>query len=112
MRRGEIWWAALRPPKGSEPGYRRPVIIVSNNLFNQRELRTVLTVPLTSNLARQGLPGNVRVPHRDTGLTKTSVAIAVQVASTDRGRLLHRIGRVPDVVMSRIDDALRFVLAL
>jgi len=112
MRRGEIWWAALEVPSGSEPGYRRPVVIVSNNLFNERDLRTVLTVPLTSNLSREAAPGNVRLPHRDTGLRKTSVAIGIQIASTDKRSLLQRIGRVPDSVMSNIDDALRLVLAL
>jgi len=112
MRRGEIWWAALEVPSGSEAGYRRPVVIVSSNLFNRSELRSVVIVPITTNLVREGQPGNVRLPRRDTGLPKTSVAIVVQVGSTDKRCLLHQIGRVPDDVMSRIDDALRLVLAL
>jgi mRNA interferase MazF len=112
MRRGEIWWAALDMPSGSEPGYRRPVVIVSSNLFNQGGLRTILTIPLTTNLARGDVKGNVRLPSRQTGLAKTSVALAIQVAATDKRMLFDRIGRVPDAIMSEIDEALRLVLAL
>jgi mRNA interferase MazF len=112
MRRGEIWWAALEMPRGSEPGYRRPVVIVSSNRFNESDLRTVVTIPVTTNLAREGVAGNVRLPNRGTGLPKSSVALAIQVGSTDKRFLLDRIGRVPDVIMSDIDDALRLVLAL
>jgi mRNA interferase MazF len=112
MRRGEIWWAALDIPSGSEPGYRRPVVIVSNNLFNQGGLRTVLTVPVTSNMARETVRGNVRLPSGRTGLPRDSVAVAIQVASTDKRYLLDRIGRVPDDIMSKINDALRLALAL
>jgi mRNA interferase MazF len=112
MRRGEIWWAALDLPIGSKPGYRRPVVIVSNNLFNQGGLRPVLTVPITSNMARESIRDNVRLPSRRTGLSRDSVAVAIQVASTDKRYLLDRIGRVPDDVMSKNNDALRLALAL
>jgi mRNA interferase MazF len=112
MRRGEIWWAALDKPSGSEPGYRRPVVIVSNNLFNEGGLRTVLTIPITNNMACETVRGNVRLPSRRTGLSRDSVAVAIQVASTDKRYFLDRIGRVPDDIMSDIDDALRLVLAL
>jgi mRNA interferase MazF len=112
MRRGEIWWAALDLPRGSEPGYRRPVVIVSNNRFNESGLRTIVTIPVTTNLGRETIPGNVRMPSRGTGLPKSSVALAIQVGSTDKRHLVDRIGRVPDATMSEIDDALRLVLAL
>jgi mRNA interferase MazF len=112
VRRGEIWWVALGVPTGSEPGYRRPMVVVSSNLFNDSGFRTVLTVPLTSNLARESAPGNVRLASRKTGLQKNSVAIASQVVPTDRKLFLDRIGRVPDDLMSDIDDGLRLVLAL
>ena len=112
MRRGEIWWTALDTPIGSEPGYRRPMIIVSSNTFNDSGYRTVLTVPLTSNMAREAAPGNVRLASRKTGLPKNSVAITSQVTPTDKSRLLDRIGRVPNDLMSDIDQGLRLVLAL
>ncbi|NIQ59110.1 MAG: type II toxin-antitoxin system PemK/MazF family toxin, partial [Gammaproteobacteria bacterium] len=46
VRRGEVWWAELDEPRGSEPGYRRPVLIVQADAFNRSRLRTVLAVVL------------------------------------------------------------------
>jgi mRNA interferase MazF len=112
MKRAEIWWAALGVPAGSEPGYRRPVVIVSNNVFNHSAFRSVLTVPLTSNLAREISPGNVRIPIKGTGLGQASIALPIQVQSTDKRKLVQRIGRVPDHLMRDIDSGLRLVLAL
>jgi mRNA interferase MazF len=97
---------------GSEPGYRRPMVIVSNNLFNDSGYRTLLMVPVTSNIAREALPGNVRLPSRRTGVRETSVVITSQVVPVDRRRLLDRIGRVPDALMEDVNRGLRLSLAL
>ena len=51
LRRGQIWWADLGEPQGSQPGYRRPVLIVQEDHFNQSRLATVIVLSLTSNLA-------------------------------------------------------------
>lgn len=88
------------------------MIIVSNNLFIETNYQTLLMVPVTANLARETSPGNVRLPSRKTGLSKTSVAITSQVVPVDRRRILDRIGRVPDEFMADIDRGLRLVLAL
>ena len=57
---GEVWWADLAPPSGSEPGYR-PVVVVQADSFNRSALRTVVAVPLTSNLRWAEAPGKRRV---------------------------------------------------
>jgi mRNA interferase MazF len=88
------------------------MLVVSSNHFNESGYRTVLTIPLTSNIAREAVPGNVRLPARKTGLPKTSVAIASQVMPTNKTQMLEQIGRVPDDLMRDIDAALRLVLAL
>ena len=49
MKRGEIWWASLPEPAGSEPGYRRPVLIIQTNEFNRSAIRTVIVAAVTSN---------------------------------------------------------------
>jgi mRNA-degrading endonuclease toxin of MazEF toxin-antitoxin module len=72
----------------------------------------VLTIPLTSNLAREAMAGNVRLPGGRTGLPKPSVALAIQIATTDKRCLVSQIGRVPDAIMAQIDAALRLALAL
>jgi mRNA interferase MazF len=113
VRRGEIWWADYGPPRGSEAGYRRPLVIVSANALNESNLRTVLTIPVTANLTRERYSGNVRLPaDKTTGLSKTAVAIVSLVSTTNRSLLGDRIGRVPDGLMADIDRGLRFVLAL
>lgn len=59
MYRSEIWWANLPDPLGSEPGYRRPVLIIQDDAFTQSRLRTVIVVIITSNLELAHAPGNV-----------------------------------------------------
>ena len=56
VRRGEIWWADLPEPRGSEPGFLRPVLIVQANAFNQSRIRTVIIAAITTNLALASAP--------------------------------------------------------
>jgi mRNA interferase MazF len=112
MRRGEVWWASMRDPVGSGPGYRRPYLIVSANSFNQSRINTVIAVVITSNLRLADAPGNVRLPSRGTGLSKPSVANVSQVITIDKSFLTERVGRVPPASMSEVDEGLRLALAL
>ena len=112
MRRGEIWWASLPPPSGSGPGYRRPVLVVQDDEFNESLIRTVVVVVLTSNLRLAAAPGNILCRRRDTGLTKDSVANVSQVFTLDKSFLTERVGTIPRRVLSRIEDGLRLVLFL
>ena len=51
-RRGEVWYVDLGVPKGSEPGFRRLVVIVQDDLLTDSRLSTVMIAPVTSNLRR------------------------------------------------------------
>ncbi len=112
MRRGEVWWANLGEPSGSGPGFRRPVVIVQANAFNESAIRTVLCVVVTSNLRLGEAPGNVRLPRRASGLGKDSVANVSQVITTDKQSLTQRVGRLTSATLRDIDAGLRLVLAL
>lgn len=112
MERGEIWWAELPDPVASEPGYRRPVVVVQANSFNRSRIRTVIVVLLTSNLHLIEAPGNVLVPASDSGLPKDSVANVSQVITVDRMFLTERCGGLPAHLIRSIDDGLRLVLSL
>jgi mRNA interferase MazF len=107
---GEVWWADLGDPAGSEPGFRRPVVIVQGNAFNASALRTVVCVALTSNLKWAEAPGNVLLPARATGLPKRSVANVSQVVTLDRNDLAERAGRLSasnlELVLAGIDVVL------
>ena len=95
LARGDVWWADLPDPQGSAPGYRRPLLIVQNDLFNRSRLRTVLAVVLTGNLRLVDAPGNVLVPAKASGLPRDSVANVSQVITIDRNALTERVGRLP-----------------
>jgi mRNA interferase MazF len=112
MRRGEIWWASTGHPSGSEPGYRRPAVIISSNAFNATSLKTIIVAFLTTATKRSGDPGNVKLPARSTGLPKDSILNVTHIAAIDRRTLTEPAGRVPDTLMRDVDAGLRLVLAL
>jgi len=112
MERGEVWWAELPDPVASEPGFRRPVVIVSSNAFNRSRIRTVSAVVLTSNLRLSEAPGNILLAATESGLPKDSVANVSQVVTLDKGFLSRRSGRIPSRRMKEIDDGLRLALSL
>jgi len=112
MRRGEIWWLTLPEPIGSEPGYRRPVLIVQSNDVNRSKIRTAIVVAVTSNLRWAEAPGNVLLPARSTGLPRDSVANVTQMVTVDRSLLMERVGKVSSRLMTVVDVGLRLVLSL
>ena len=112
MQRGEIWWASLREPAGSEPGYRRPVLIVQADDFNRSSIRTVICASVTSNLTLAVAPGNVQLSPRTSGLPKPSVVNVSQLISVDRTRLTERVKSLDAQSMRQVDEGLRLVLNL
>ena len=112
VERGQVWWADLGEPAGSEPGVRRPVLIVQSDAFNRSRLRTVLAVVLTSNLRLVDAPGNVLIPGKPAGLPKDSVANVSQVITVDRDFLTEPAGRLRGELLKDIENGLRLVLAL
>jgi len=112
MRRGEVWWVALREPVGSEPGYRRPVLIVQGDEFNKSRIGTVVAVALTSNLRLQAAPGNVLLSRRSTKLPRDSVANVSQVITLDKSFLTERVSALSAATMEAVGDGLRLVLDL
>ncbi|MEO8223527.1 MAG: type II toxin-antitoxin system PemK/MazF family toxin [Gammaproteobacteria bacterium] len=112
VQRGEVWWAELEEPRRSEPGYRRPLVIVQADAFNRSRIQTLLAVVLTSNLRLVAAPGNVLVPKRHSGLPKDSVANVSQVVTIDRDMLTERVGKLAGSVLADVENGLRLVLDL
>ena len=112
MRRGEIWWASLPEPSGSGPGFRRPLLVISANSFNQSRINTVIAAVITSNLRFADAPGNVRLPTKGTGLSKPSVVNVSQVITVDKSFLAERLGRLSPRLLNEVDEGLRLVLSL
>ncbi len=112
VQRGDIWWASLPEPVASEPGSRRPIVVVQADDFNRSEIRTVLAVILTTNLRLAEVPGNVLLLSRQTGLPKDCVANVSQVVTADRSFLTERVGNLSSSLLERIEDGLRLILEL
>lgn len=112
IKRGEIWWASLPDPVGSEPGYRRPVLVVQSDEFNESRIRTVVALTLTSNLRLASAPGNVLCRKTETGLPRESVVNVSQAATINKTRLTQRVGRLPARLMLQVEAGLRSVLGL
>ena len=104
---GDVWWADLPAPKGSAPGYRRPVVVVQGDALNRSQIATVVCVPLTSNVKWANAPGNVFLSQRVSGLPKESVVNVSQVLALDKKTLTERVGKVSrpklDLILSGID---------
>lgn len=112
IRRGDVWWASLPEPRGSEPGYRRPVLVVQADAFNESRIGTVLVATLTTNLRLAEAPGNLRLPRRCAGLPRECVVNVSQVLTLDRRFLAARVGSLPAATMEAVDEGLRLVLSL
>jgi mRNA interferase MazF len=112
MKRGEIWWADLPAPVASEPGYRRPLIVVQIDEFNQSRINTVVVVVLTTNLQLAEAPGNVLLTAGQTGLPKDSVANVSQVLTVDKFFLTEKAGKVRKSDLQKIESGLRLVMGL
>lgn len=107
---GEIWWADLADPVGSEPGFRRPVVVVQCDDFNRSRIATTVCVPLTSNLKWSDAPGNVLLTARTTGLSKDSVANVSQIVALDRDVLTERVGKLSSKKLGLILNGVDVVL--
>ena len=112
IRRGDIRWANLREPTGSEPGYRRPVVVVSNDRFNRSRIGTVIAVAVTSNLRLADAPGNVALAADSSGLDSDSVANVSQIVTLDKADLSDWAGQVDPAVMRLIETGMALALDL
>jgi len=112
IQRGEIWWADLPEPRRSEPGYRRPVLVVQSNSFNRSRIQTVIVAVITSNTELADAPGNVLLPANLTGLPRDSVVNVSQLLTLDRGFLTGQAGVLSARMQGSVDEGLRTVLQL
>ncbi len=114
MKRGDVYIADLVPRSGSEQTGRRPVIVVSHDGFNQNPAwRSIIVVPVSSSptQAKRG-PTVVPLPKGAGGLQKASAAIGHQVTTLDRGKLTRRVGMLPPLLTTQLDEALKNALSL
>ena len=112
MKKGEVWWASLGDPRGSEPGFKRPVIIVSANEFNKSTIKTVIVAVITSNLRLAEAPGNFSLSKKDSGLAKESVVNISQLLTLDKSFLVEKSKKIPEQKLIRLNEGLKLVLSI
>ena len=112
MLRGEVWWATLPSPTASEPGYRRPLLIIQSDDFNRSHINTVIAVVITSNLLLADAPGNVLLSKKDTKLPKKSVANVSQLITVDKSLVTEKVGNLSSHKLREIEAGVRLVLSL
>jgi len=99
-------------PRGSEPAYRHPTLVIQRDEVNDSKIDTVVVCVLTSNPRLATAPGNTLLRRRQTGLPRDSVANASQLATVNKTDLDELVGSLPSAVMDAVDEGLRWFLAL
>jgi len=112
MTRGELWWADFGIPFGSEPGYKRPVLIIQNDFFNKSKINTTIVIPLTTNLLLADAPGNILISKSESKLKKDSVITISQIEVIDRQRLIEKITKIDRSIIEKVENNILFVLGI
>jgi mRNA interferase MazF len=112
MKRGEVWWADMPEPAASEPGFRRPVLILQSDQFNRSRINTVVAAAITSNIKLKMAPGTVTLSRKAVGLDRESVINVSQLITLDKSFLNDRVGKISAAKMQEVDAGVRLVLAL
>ena len=105
VKRGDIYYADLRPVVGSEQGGVRPVLIVQNDIGNKYS-PTVIAAAITSQHQKAKLPTHIEINGVKSGLAKDSVVLLEQIRTIDKRRLREKMGEVENNSMHQVDEAL------
>lgn len=108
--RGSVWFADLDPIRGHEQGGRRPIVIISDDPFNQSAAELVIVVPITSK--HKGIPWHIPIPPPEAGLKQLSFAKCEDVRSISKLRLSSRLGQLLPQTLALIEDRLKILLKL
>jgi mRNA interferase MazF len=112
IRRGDIWQADLGEPRGSQPGYTRPVLVMQDNRFNDSNIATVVVIALTSNMAHAQYPGNVVLPKADSGLDRDSIINVTQIVTVDKAQLTQFLGSTPQLICDQVEYGMALILGM
>jgi len=110
IKQGDIYWIDFGTPKGSEPGYRHPHVVVQNNIFNASRVNTVVVCALTSNLKWAKSPGNVLLKKGEGSIPKDSVVNITQIETVDKSFLTEKIGTLPPSRIKQILQGIKLLI--
>lgn len=107
---GDIYWVDLGAPRGSEPGFRHPHVVIQNNIFNSSRISTVVVCALTSNLKWAKAPGNVLLKKGEGNLPKDSVVNVSQIETIDKSFLIEKIGSLSPSRVKQVVEGVRLLI--
>jgi mRNA interferase MazF len=110
IKQGDIFWLKLRVPKGSEPGFRRPYVVIQNDVFNASRISTVVVCAVTSNLKRSYAPGNITLKKGEANLSKKSVVNISQIHTANKSELKNKIGSLSSKRTAEIIEGLKLLI--
>jgi len=114
LKRGDVYWAELKPRSGSEQAGKRPVIIISNDGFNAvANWRSIIVIPLSTS-AKQGLrgPSAVGIVKGEANLAQESIALCHQITTLDRAKLIKVIGSLSAKALAEVEEGLKSAVDL
>ena len=111
MKRGDIFYADLRPVIGSEQGGIRPVLIIQNDVGN-RHSPTVICAAITSKMNKAKLPTHIELSAQDYDMDKDSVILLEQLRTIDKKRLKTKVCHLEGEIMQKVNRALMISLEL
>lgn len=111
MKRGDIYYADLRPVIGSEQGGIRPVVIIQNDIGNKHS-PTIICAAVTSKLNKAKLPTHIELNSEQYEIVKDSVILLEQLRTIDKKRLKDKVFHLDETIMKRVNEALKISLEL
>jgi mRNA interferase MazF len=110
INQGDVYWVELSDPEDLETGYRRPHVVLQNNLFNHSKIRTVVVCALTSNLKRAESPGNILLDKKEANLPQQSVINMSQIFTVYKSQLTEYVGTLSRKRVRQMMDAVNLIL--
>lgn len=111
IKRGDVYYADLRPVIGSEQGGVRPVLIIQNDTGNKHS-PTIICAAITSKMNKAKLPTHVELDSKKYEMVKDSVILLEQLRTIDKKRLKDKVCHLDDEILLKVDKALRISLEL
>jgi mRNA interferase MazF len=110
IEQGDIFWIDMEIPYGSEPGYRRPYLVIQNDIFNRSRIQTVVVCALTTNLHLAQARGNVLLKKGEANLSKSSVINISQILTVDKTQFREKIGTLSKARLDEVFDGVSLLL--
>ena len=111
IKRGDIYYADLRPVIGSEQGGIRPVLVVQNDTGNKHS-PTVIVAAITSKMNKAKLPTHIEIDSNKYDIVKDSVILLEQLRTIDKKRLKDKVCHLEGDILEKVNEALLVSLEL